>query len=393
MKKPWIALAILLAILGIAAGCSEQNGTGFDDVKTKSEGNRLSENQDDLQQTNGKDTVSNESKTDVRQELVELAQEGFETRINCKPFTISLACTGDVDQTARGNAIRAAIEAAAEWTDGNFEIKFYPGGQLGGDAEILEGVQTGTLDMYTGSPTTAANLIPELSVLDIAGLYSSIDVANHVYEKYKDVLQPYCKQEGLELMALYAPDFRILTSSRPINTTADLSGLKIRTYENSYHMEFWRQLGATPVPMMFGKIYLSLSRGDLDAQENSWDVIAGSNFAEVQGYAVETNHLPFVTIFFMNQQRYESLDEMQKLVCRQFVEFCRRYQMEAVNDDDKRLAARCEEEYGMQISGVSHEIQSAYDQASEAVIEKMKQELDTAFVNQYVSMAREVSAQ
>lgn len=336
-------------------------------------------------------TTAGDDTDEREEELIRLSEEGFQTDIKCAPVILSLACTTDVEQTARGDAIRAAIGAASEWTDGAFEVRFYPSGQLGGDAEILEGVQTGTLDLYTGSSTSAADLVPELSVLDIGGLYPDIESANLVFERYRDELLPYCKEAGFTLMSLYAPDFRILTSSRPVTTPADLQGLRIRTLENTYHMEFWRRLGADPVPMEFGKLYLSLSRGDLDAEENSWAVIAASRFGEVQSYAVETDHLPFVIIFLMNQERYDALDETQKLVCRQFIEFCRRYQMAAIEEDDRRLAEQCKEQFGMEISPASDEIRASYEAASEAVIEQMKEALDADFVDRYVSAAREAS--
>ena len=114
-------------------------------------------------------------------ELIAIASEGLNTSIACDPIELSLGCSGTVDGTVMGDAIYAAIEAAKSWTDGNFVVNFYPGGQLGGDVELIEGAQMGSVDMFTGAPTSQVGLIPELAVLDIGGLYADVDSANQVY--------------------------------------------------------------------------------------------------------------------------------------------------------------------------------------------------------------------
>ena len=57
---------------------------------------------------------------------------------------------------------------------------------------------------------------------------------------------------------------------------ADFKGQKIRTMENSYHLAFWKALGANPTPMSFSEVYIGLQQHTIDAQENS-----------VRGYRVQ----------------------------------------------------------------------------------------------------------
>ena len=72
---------------------------------------------------------------------------------------------------------------------------------------------------------------------------------------------------------------------------ADFKGQKIRTMENSYHMDFWKKLKASPTPMSFSEVYIGLQQGTIDAQENPYEVIVSNKLYEQQDYVVETNHL------------------------------------------------------------------------------------------------------
>lgn len=47
-----------------------------------------------------------------------------------------------------------------------------------------------------------------------------------------------------------------MSTNKPVNSFADFKGQKIRTMENSYHLAFWKALGANPTPMSFSEVYI-----------------------------------------------------------------------------------------------------------------------------------------
>lgn len=246
----------------------------------------------------------------------------------------------------------------------------------------------GSVDMFTGAPTSQVGLIPELAVLDIGGLYTDVDSANKVLSSFKEQLEPYYNNAGLHLLTMYAPDFRILTSNKPITTSADLQGLNIRTQENKYHMAFWKALGTNPTPLAFGELYIALQQGMLDAQENPWASIVGAKLNEVQKYIVETNHIPFVSTYVINKGKYDGMSDAQKLACDQFILFCERYQLAGTADDDARMSNLCQTEFGIEVTPVTDEVRAMYESASQTVIDMMKENIDPAFVDSYVEAAK-----
>lgn len=321
-------------------------------------------------------------------ELKSIALDGLTTSIDCDPIELSLGCSGTIDGTVMGDAVYTAIEEVKAWTNGNFVINFYPGGQLGGDSELIEGTQMGSVDMFFGAPTSQVGLIPELAVLDIGGLYTDVDSVNQVLSDFQEQFEPYYNKVGLHLANIYAPDFRILTSNKPIQTAADLQSLNIRTQENKYHMAFWKELGTNPTPLAFGELYIALQQGMLDAEENPWASIVGAKLCEVQKYIIETNHIPFVSTYVVNKAKYDGMSDAQKQVFDQFILYCEKYQLAGTNDDDARMSQMCQTEYGIEVTPVSEEIKALFEKASQTVIDMMKEELDPAFVDSYVNAVK-----
>lgn len=318
----------------------------------------------------------------------EIVDDTTGLKIPCEPITLSMGCSGTVDGTIMGEALDKYLAEIQEWTDGNFVINFYPSGQLGGDTELIEGAQMGSVDIFNGAPTSQVGLIPELAVLDIGGLYDNVDQCNQVLNGgFMDQIQPYYNEAGLRLLTAFATDFRITSSNDPINSLADLQGLNIRTQENKYHMAFWKELGANPTPLAFGELYIALQQGMMDAQENLWASYVGAKLCEVQNYMTFTNHIPFISTYVMNNAKYESMSDAQKQALNQFLYSVQKYQTEGTAEDNARMQKLCEDEYGLVCNEVPADIQEAYAGASQVVIDMMKEDIDPDFVDSYVAAA------
>ena len=114
------------------------------------------------------------------------AEEGMQTTIECEPIELSMGCSGTIEGTVQGDAVNAAMEAVSRWTNGAVKVNFYPSGQLGGDLELIEGAQMGSVDLFLGAPTAQVTLIPELAVVDIGGLFPTVAQCNTVLESFKE---------------------------------------------------------------------------------------------------------------------------------------------------------------------------------------------------------------
>ncbi len=187
-------------------------------------------------------------------------------------------------------AFKATLE---ELSDGQFEVREQPAGALGGERDMIEGLQIGSVDLVITSTGPLGNFVPEVYVLDLPFLFRDYDHARGVLDgEIGQELLEKMRPHDLVGLAWTENGFRHLTNSvRAVKTPADAEGLKIRTMENQVHMRAFEAIGAAPTPMAFPELFTALQQGTVDGQENPIPVITSAKFWEVQDHLSLTGHV------------------------------------------------------------------------------------------------------
>ena len=179
-----------------------------------------------------------------------------------------------------------------EKTNGRIAIVVHPSESLGSDRQMAEKVASGALDMSINSQGPIASYNTKLNVVGLPFLFSKPEQAYAVLDgEVGDQISKECIPSGFRILAYWDNGFRHITNSkRPIYVPKDLQGLKIRTPEDKMTISIFRALGANPQPLAFGELYMALSQGLFDGQENPIVNIYASKLYEVQKYLSLTNH-------------------------------------------------------------------------------------------------------
>ncbi|MBL8697877.1 MAG: TRAP transporter substrate-binding protein [Alphaproteobacteria bacterium] len=214
-------------------------------------------------------------------------------------------------------AARRMAEILKEKSGGKLTMTVHPGGELGNDNAILEGVRLGSIDIgLTGNPFFT-QFAPRLNVMDLPYLFRDAAHAHAVMdgpigaELLKDL-----ERNRMKGIAFWEIGFRHVTNSKlSIKAPDDLKGLKIRTTPNKAHLEAFKLWGANPVPMAFTELYLALQTGTVDAQENPINNIFANRMYEVQKHLTLTGHAYTASIAAMSLVKFNQLPaDQQKLV-------------------------------------------------------------------------------
>lgn len=205
-------------------------------------------------------------------------------------------------------------EVLEEVSGGQWTLVQHPASALGGERELIEAVQIGTLDMVITSSGPLPNFVPETQVLDLPFLFRDYEHARGVLDgEIGQELLAKVDETGMKALVWTENGFRHITNSlRPVRTPQDLAGLKIRTMENPIHLRAFEALGAAPTPMSFAELFTALQQGVVDAQENPIVVISVSRFSEVQDHLTLSGHLYSPAIIIMSQSRWDSLSEEEQ---------------------------------------------------------------------------------
>lgn len=206
-------------------------------------------------------------------------------------------------------------ELVEEKSGGTIKIEVYNNGQLGSASDYVVNTQLGTLDMAVVNQSVLSSFVPDLAAVDIPYIIEGYDHADRVFEGETG---EYYSQEVTDLMGTVVLDiwevgFRNLTNSKtPVNSIEDVKGLRIRTMDNKVHQEFWKSLGADPVPMSWNEAYTAMQQKAIDGQENPLSVILGNNVAEVNKELAITEHVYSSIFFLMSKDAQKALTEEQQ---------------------------------------------------------------------------------
>ena len=230
--------------------------------------------------------------------------------------------TNDLSAIHKGSVKFA--ELVKEKSDGTMEVEVIPGGQLGSEKDLIESTQIETIQITIPSAAVLSNFVPKAAVLTLPYVIKG----NNEREKYQtfvelaktDVYKEIgTEAETVKLVAFpeavwWVGDRHVTTNDKPIKTPADIKGLKIRTPDATAHTEPFKILNANVTPMNISEVYMSLSTGTIDAQENSVNQIYTNKFYEVQKYVNLTGHMTQNELPVVSLQWWKKLTDEQKTI-------------------------------------------------------------------------------
>ena len=244
----------------------------------------------------------------------------------------------------------AFCDEVEKGTQGRYKCQHFPSSALGGEREMIEAVQLGTLDIVNTSTGPVGNFVPEVKIVDIPFLFRDYDHARLVMDGPigQDILGKF-PAKGLVALAWTENGFRHMTNNkRPIVKPADAAGLKMRTMENKVHMDGYRTFGILPTPMAFPEVFGALQQGTVDGQENPIPVILASKFSQVQKHLSLTGHVYSPALLLTSPRLMNKLSEADKKVFYEAAKKATVAQRKKVNEDEAVGIAQLEKE-GMSV--------------------------------------------
>ena len=282
--------------------------------------------------------------------------------------------TASPDNTVTGIFANVFAQKVEELSGGEMKIKVYHNSVLGGDTELFESCQAGDIPFVVQNTAPEVSYLPRLCLFDLPCVFSNLDELHAVLDRpeFMQQINSIYEDGNFRLLAMADQHFRVMTANKPIQEMKDLKGIKIRTMENSYHMDFWSRFGTNPTPMAFAELYVGLEQHMVDAQENPYEVICSNGFYEVQKYTIETNHLPHLLALITNNDFYNNLPDDQRQIIDQAAEFARDHaRQQAIERSNSRIKEI--QEHGSQVVGISDELREQLRQSAQPVYDEIRQ--------------------
>jgi tripartite ATP-independent transporter DctP family solute receptor len=278
---------------------------------------------------------------------------------------------GAAEESTGGKAAIYFKELIEERTGGKITVDIYPAFQLGSIMELTENIQTGNIDMISGSPNSL--LAPELSILDLPNAYSDWDKIITVFKEgeVRDLFEKAFNKTNSTLLSIIPGGYRQMSSNVEVRSVDDLKNINIRTMENPVHMGIWKAFGSNPTPVAWGETYIALQQGLVQAQENPYNTIVSSKMYEQQKYIIKTNHVMFWNAIWLNMDTYNSMPDSYKEILWEVVNEVEEYTLK-ITEEDETASIKYLEDAGLEIIELSDDDYSKMAELAQPVYEMIR---------------------
>jgi len=213
-----------------------------------------------------------------------------------------------------GRSFEERLEKA---TNGRIDVQLFPGHQLGGIAEMVDGVQVGTIEISMLPPGFFKGVDPRYQVTDVPGLFDDIAHISRALscDEFRIPFMSMAEDKGMIGLSIFDYGPTAYASVKPIRKLADFKGSKMRVLATDVERAIIKEFGGTGIPMGMGNVIPALQRGQIDSVRSTIVVLAALKIYDAAKYItlVEDTHIPDMAM--MSKKFYDKLPaDLQKAV-------------------------------------------------------------------------------
>ena len=186
-------------------------------------------------------------------------------------------------------------------TGARIATDFFPNSQLGKEADVVQQVKVGSIDIMLTGSSIWATVTPEFGMLDLGYLFDSYAhtakaLDGGVGASLAEILR---SRTGCTIMG-WGSHFaaRSVYTKLPVTSLAELKGVKLRVLPTSAFIDTFKLMGAVPTPIPFNELYTAVQTGVVDGFEHDASTVLATKLYEVTKHCFLTEHLfpPMVAV-------------------------------------------------------------------------------------------------
>jgi len=161
--------------------------------------------------------------------------------------------------------MRASAAEIKEQTDGRVVIKYYGGGSMGTDSQVLKRISIGALHGGVFTPSALMETYAGLGLYGLSMVFQSADEADFVRSRMDSKIAAGLEEAGFVSFGFAATGFALIMSNEPVDSLDDLKGKRVWVPEGDEVSRLTMEaMAVTPIPLPITDVYTGLQTGTLD---------------------------------------------------------------------------------------------------------------------------------
>ncbi|MDR2089026.1 MAG: TRAP transporter substrate-binding protein DctP [Clostridiales Family XIII bacterium] len=197
----------------------------------------------------------------------------------------------------------------------NFDVDYKPDGVLGNEADIMQQIIDGTIQLASIGTSTMSTYTDLLEVFQLPFLIGEYDDERAILrsDEANALFEAAGEQVGVRVVGRSENGIRHFANNiRPVNTVADLKGLKLRIVPSNMLTDAISALGAMPQSVAYAETYSALQNHVVDGEEINLTSVYAMKHYEVLKYMSLIGMYPFPQLVIANQAWWDSLTEEER---------------------------------------------------------------------------------
>lgn len=199
-------------------------------------------------------------------------------------------------------------------TNNEHSVQVFPSRQLGNEAQMMQMLQTGALDMAFLTLAEVSNRVPDFGALYAPYLARNIEDAGEILnsDTARSILNQLPRKAGVVGIGYGMGGLRQIVSRAPIGDAGDLQGKKLRITPFEPIKDFYSEVGAAPTPMPLSAVYEALANGQVDAIDMDAELIVKLKYYENAKAILLSNHMMFPVIGLVSNKVWKELSKEER---------------------------------------------------------------------------------
>lgn len=215
-------------------------------------------------------------------------------------------------------AVKYMGKLLEEKTKGKLGVDVFHSAQLGQEKDTIEQTQFGVIDLNRVSLGPFNNIIEETKIPSLPYIFRSVDHMHKVMDGPvgEQILAAFAAHDLIGLAFYDGGSRSFYNKAKPIQSAADLKGMKFRVMQSDMFVDMVKALGANATPMPYGEVYSSIQTGVIDGAENNWPSYDSSGHYEVAKYYTLDEHLIVPEVLVMSKKTWDGLSPDEQTAVR-----------------------------------------------------------------------------
>lgn len=284
--------------------------------------------------------------------------------------TIKIA-TISPDGTFWMSQMRAGAEEILHKTQGRVKFKFYPGGVMGNDENVLRKIRIGQLHGGAIAIGYLSGSTPDVTIYGLPFLFSSLDSAEQIRKSTDSILSRQIEKQGFVNFGFAQGGFTYLMSKEPVHSFDDLRRQKSWVPENSaIGLSVYHQIGITPISLPLSDVLTGLQTGLINTVITSPIGALALQWHTHVNYAVDLPLNYLTAMLIIDKKVFRKLSETDQAIVREVMTKVYKT-IDAQNKSDNEKAKQALINQGVKFIRLNDSEQSEWLRAGDQVIKEM----------------------